>query len=205
MHEVIELAQELDGFEVFPAAVLVRDPLAFLAGIIEVQHRGDGVHAEAVDVIAFAPEEGVGDQEIAHLMPSEIENERAPVLVRAPARILVLVEGGAVEPGEGPSVAREMRRHPVHDHPDARLVQFVHQVLKIFRCPKPAGGGVKAGDLVTPRGIKSMLRHRKELHMREAHVGHVFHQRRGQFPVAERFRRGFFLPRAEMHFIDADG
>ncbi len=53
--------EEFDGFEIFAAAVPVGNPLAFLAGVIKIKHGGDGIHAEAVDVVFVQPEEGVGN------------------------------------------------------------------------------------------------------------------------------------------------
>jgi len=41
---------------------LIWDPLAGLAGVIEIEHRGDSVDAKAVDVVLVEPEEGVGDE-----------------------------------------------------------------------------------------------------------------------------------------------
>ena len=67
-----------------------------------------------------APEQRVGHQEIADLVAAIVENERAPILVRAFARIFVLVKRGAVKLRQRPIVAREMRRHPVNNHADAR-------------------------------------------------------------------------------------
>ena len=51
-YTVVELAQERDRVEVLLAAVRVGNPLAGLARVVEVEHRRDGVHAQAVDVIA---------------------------------------------------------------------------------------------------------------------------------------------------------
>ena len=74
-----------------------------------------------VDVVLAQPEQRVGDQEVADLVAAEVEDERAPVGVRAAARVGVLVERGAVEAREREVVAREVRRHPVEDHADAAL------------------------------------------------------------------------------------
>ncbi len=126
---------------------------------------------------AVAPEQGVGQQEIDDLVPAVVEDQRAPVLVRAFARVCVLVKRGAVEPGQRPVVAREMRRHPVNDHADAGLVQGVDQELEIVGRAVAARRRVEAGDLVTPRRIKRVFRHRHELHVREAHLLDVFDQR----------------------------
>ena len=52
------LMQILQG--VVHPAVDVRMPLAGLAAIIQVQHGGDRVHAESVDMELIQPEAGVG-------------------------------------------------------------------------------------------------------------------------------------------------
>src|SRR5690348_15000917 len=72
--DFVHLFDESDGLEIFAAAELVGEPLAFLAGIIEVEHGSDGVYAEAVNVIFVEPEEGVGEEEIADFVASVIEN-----------------------------------------------------------------------------------------------------------------------------------
>ena len=91
-----------------------------LAGVVEVEHRRHRVDPEAVDVQLLDPVQGAGQEEVAHLVAAEVEDERAPVGVLALAGVGVLVEGGAVEAGEGPVVLGEVGRHPVDDHADAR-------------------------------------------------------------------------------------
>ena len=132
--------QERDGLEVLAAAELVRHPLARLARVVEVEHRGDGVDAQPVDVELLEPEERVREQEVAHLVAAEVEDERAPVGMRAAARVGVLVERRAVEARERPVVAREVRRHPVEDHADAVPVQPVDEAAEVVGVPKRAVG-----------------------------------------------------------------
>ena len=110
MKHFVELPEESDGFEIFAAAEYVRNPFAGLARVIEIEHRGDGVDAQAVDVIFVDPEERVREQEILHLVAPIIENQRAPIRMRAQARICVLVEMRAVEESEAVRVARENAR-----------------------------------------------------------------------------------------------
>ena len=102
--------------------MLVRLPFAFFAGVVEVQHRGDGVDAQTVDVELLEPVQRVRDEEVAHLGVPEVEDQGAPVLLFAPAWIGVLVEGLPVESGERPVVLREVPRNPVDEHADAGLV-----------------------------------------------------------------------------------
>ncbi len=77
----------------------------------------------------------------------------------------------AVEARQRPGITREMRRHPVHDHADARVVQRIDQKLKILRRAVPAGRRVETRDLVAPGRIEGVLGHRQELDVREAEVG----------------------------------
>jgi hypothetical protein len=123
VEHLVELLEERDRVEVLAAAELVGDPLALAARVVEVEHRGDRVDADPVDVVLAQPEQRVGDEEVAHLVAPEVEHQRAPVRVRAAARVGVLVERGAVEARERELVAREVRRHPVEDHADPVLVQ----------------------------------------------------------------------------------
>jgi hypothetical protein len=44
--DVIEMTEEIDGFEVFASAELVGNPLALLAAVVEVEHGGDGIDAK---------------------------------------------------------------------------------------------------------------------------------------------------------------
>jgi hypothetical protein len=88
------------------------------AGIIQVKHGGDGIDAQAVNMKTVAPEKGVGGQEIADFVAAVIEDQSAPILVGAFARVFVFVKGRAVETRQRPVVARKMGRHPIHQHAD---------------------------------------------------------------------------------------
>ncbi len=122
MQRLVQLLQEGDGFEILATAEGVRNPLAGLARVVEVEHRGDGVDAQPVGVELSHPVESVREQEVPHLVAPEVEDERAPVGVRAAARVGVLVKGRAVEVRERELVARKVRGHPVQDHADPRSV-----------------------------------------------------------------------------------
>ena len=94
MNEMIEVAQKLHRFEVLPSAELVWKPLPFFARVIEVEHGSDRIDPQTIHVIALAPEQGVGSEKISHLVSAIVKDERAPILVGAPAGILVLFEMG---------------------------------------------------------------------------------------------------------------
>ena len=98
---LVEAAQEVDRLEVLATAVLVGDPLAVLARVVEVEHRRDGVDAQPVGVEHLQPEQGVGAQEVLHLVAPVVEDVALPVGLVPLARVVVLVEVRAVEVRRG--------------------------------------------------------------------------------------------------------
>ena len=149
-HFGVEAAQEVDGFEIFPAAMLVRNPAAGGPAVVEIEHRGDRIDAQAVDAVALEPEQRVGDQEIDHFGAAVIVDQRAPVEVAALQRVGVLVERGAVEMAEAVRIVGEMPGHPVEQHADALAMAGIDQRGKILRRAEPAGRRVQAGRLIAP-------------------------------------------------------
>src|SRR5688572_30705693 len=96
------------------------------------------------------PKKRVGRQKIPDLMPAEIENERAPILMRSLPRILMLVKRCAIEARQRPFVPRKMGGNPIHNHANPSFVQRIDQKLKILRGAIPARRRIEAGDLVSP-------------------------------------------------------
>ena len=200
VHGGVHLLQEADRFQVLPAAVDIRRPAAVGARVVQVQHRGDGVDAQAVDVELLDPESGIGDQEVADLVAAEVENESAPVELLAAARVGVFVERGAVEAGQCPFVAREVRGDPVQEYPDARVVQVVDEVAEVVGAAETRGRGVVGGDLVSPRSAERVLGHRQQFDVGESGRAQVLGQLMGQFAVVEAGPPG-----AEVDFVGAHG
>ena len=192
----VHLLQEPHGLEVLATAVLVGRPLALLAGVVEVEHRGDAVDAQAVGVELLEPVERVGVEEVAHLVAAEVEDVGAPLLVPAALRVGVLVERGAVEAGQGPLVGGEVAGHPVEDDADAGLVQPVDEAAEAVGVAEPGVGGEVRGDVVAPRAAERVLHHRHQLDVGEAQVGQVGHQVVGQLVVGPVAPVEVLLPRA---------
>ncbi len=109
----IQVLQELDGLQVLLAAVDIRNPLALIFPIVQVQHGGHSIHPNAVCMILVCPEQGIGDQEVFHLRPSIVIQKGSPMGMCALSRIEMLIEAGSVKAGQAEGILREMRRHPV--------------------------------------------------------------------------------------------
>ena len=175
-------------------------PLARLAAVIQVQHRGDRVHAQRVDMVLVQPEAGVGHQEVAHFAASEIEHIGAPIRMLATGRVRILVQRRAIESAKGERVLREMRRNPVHDYADAGLVHLLDEILEVVRAAKARINRVIAGYLITPRAGEGMLGQRHEFHMGETFLLDVGDQLVGQFAIVLHI----LAPARGMDLVDAD-
>ncbi len=143
------MAQKINGFQIFASAVFVWDPLALLSRIIEVEHGSDSVYPQAVDVIFVQPEEAAGEEKAAHFVAAVVEDEGFPVGMKTFARVGVFKQVRAVEVGQPVRVSREVRWHPVQNHPDALLVQIVH-IHEILRRTIARGGSKISCGLVSP-------------------------------------------------------
>ena len=192
----VHLLEELHRLEVLAAAVLVRRPLALLAGVVEVEHRGDAVDPQAVGVELLQPEQRVGVEEVAHLRPAEVEDVGAPLLVPAALRVGVLVERGAVEHRQRPLVGGEVPGHPVEDDADAGLVELVDEQPEAVGVAEAGVGGEVRRHVVAPRAAERVLHDRHQLDVGEAEVGEVRRQL-----VGELLPGLVAPPRGEVHLV----
>ena len=150
-------------------------------------------------MVLAQPVERVRDQEVAHLVAAEVEDERAPVGVRAPARVLVLVERSPVEARERELVAGEVRRHPVEDDADPGLVERVDERAELVRLAHRRLRRVEARHLIAPRARERVVHHRHELDVGEAEVVRVGDELLGELLPAEPQP-----PRLGMHLVRRD-
>ena len=146
-------------------------------------------------------------QEAAHLVAAVVEDERAPVGVRALARVGVLVEvrcrrsAPAPKRRSGSAPGTQSRITPM-----PRRCRWSTNARKSSGVPKRGGGREVAGDLVAPRAVERVLHHRQQLDVGEAHVVDVGDELVGQLAVGERAVALLRVapPRAEVHLVDRD-
>src|SRR5579864_561085 len=93
----VEAAQKGNGVEILPAAKAIGHPFAGLPAIVEIEHRGDGIDAQAVDGVTIEPEQPVRHQKVHDFRAPVIVDRKSPIEVPALLRVGVLVERGAVE------------------------------------------------------------------------------------------------------------
>ena len=173
------------------------------ARVVAVEHRGDGVEAQAVDVELFEPVEGVGDQEIAHAVAAPIVDKRAPVGVVGHARVCVLVERRSVEVRKRVRVGREVGGHPVEDHAQTAPVQVVDQEAQVVGRAVAERRCVVADDLVAPASIVWMLHHGHQFDVGEAVLNRVIGERLSQVAIRRHRLVPRAFPAAQVDFVDA--
>src|SRR5204862_2659481 len=107
--------------------------------VVQIEHRSDGIYAQAIDAIPIQPEQRVRYQEIHDFGAAVIVDQRAPVEMAALLRIGVLVERRAVEIAEAMWIVWEMPGYPVQHHPETFAMAGVDQGGKIRRRAEAAG------------------------------------------------------------------
>src|SRR4051812_3534200 len=108
-------------------------------------------------MVLVEPKERVADQEVDDLAPAEVEDEGAPVLVLAEARVGMFIQVGAVEITEAVLIAREVSGDPVEDDADAALVERIDQEHEVLRRPEAAGRREVTDGLIPPGGVERMF------------------------------------------------
>ena len=100
-----------------------------------------------------------------HLVAAVVVNQRAPIGVRALARVGVFVQVAAVEISEAMGVAREMRGRPIENHADASLVAAIDKLHEFCGCAIAASSGEIAKGLVAPGAVVRMLHDGQQLNV----------------------------------------
>ena len=199
---LVDLAQECDRLQVLVATELVGRPLTLLPRVIEVEHRGDRVDSQPVDVVPIQPEESVGHEEVADLGSAIVEDQGSPVRVQSALGVGMLVERGPVEAAQREVIGREVRGDPVEDHPDPRVVQDIDHCREVGGGPEARGGRVVARHLVAPRAVERVLGERQELDVREPQLPAMGRQLLSRLAVPKPAAVGMAAPRSEVHLVD---
>ena len=201
----VQSLDELDRLEVLVTAVLVGDPLAVTAVVVEVQHGGYRVNADAVDMVLVQPEHCGGYEEGDDLVARVVEYVGAPFLVLALAAVLILIAVDAVEASQTVSVLGEVSGYPVEDDADAFLVALVDEVHEHIGRTVAGGGSEVAGNLITPGAVKRILGHGHELDVGVAHLLDIGDQLVGELVVIKGVAVGILAPGACVNLIDVEG
>ena len=144
---------QLDGFQILITTVHIGNPFPVLSAVIQIKHAGYRIHTDTVRMIFLHPEQCIGDQIVRYLGTTVIVDQGAPVRMTALSGILMLIKTGAVKCGQTVRIPWEMRRHPVKDHTDSRLMQFIHEEHKVLRCTVSGSRCIITDHLISPGSI----------------------------------------------------
>ena len=179
----VQVLEKFYRIEISVSAEAIRDPLSVSSAVIQIEHGGDRVHTEAVDMVLFIPVERISDQKVLHLVLGIVENFCPPVRVLPHPGIRIFIAGRAVEVRKSVRVLWEMGGHPVENDTDIFLMEVVHKIHEVLRTSVAGGRREITCDLVAPGGIQGMLRDAHELNMRITHVQAVLRDLHRALPV----------------------
>jgi len=107
----------------------------FTESAVVVEHAGDAVETEAVDMVFIEPEAAIGEQEVQHFRFAVVEAARIPGGVLAPTAGMEILIGGAVETRQPLGFIFDgMRMHEIDDNAQAHAVSGIDQGFQFVRC-----------------------------------------------------------------------
>ena len=170
--------------------MFIGEPFPIRAQVIAIEHGGNRIHPNAINMKLLEPIHQIRNQEITHLIATVVKDQRAPLLVFANAGIGMFVEVSSIEEGQTMGVLGKVTRHPVENHANACGVAAIYEVAEFIRTAKATGGGIPARYLIAPRTIKGMLRDRHQLDVGETTGLYIGDHPIGQFRVGEQSGTG---------------
>ncbi len=185
IHGEIQLLDEFNRIEILVAAEAIRHPFSGLAAVVEVDHRGDCVYPQCIDVVRVEPEQCIAGEEVTHFRAPVIEDRAVPLRVVALPRVRMFVQVRAVEIRQAVLVGREVRGHPIQNDANSAAVQVVDEVHEILRRAIARRRSEVPCDLIAPRTVERMLHDGHQLHVRETHFGDVVGHRVSEFAISQ--------------------
>src|SRR5205807_1077723 len=84
-----------------------------------------GIDPQPINMVLTQPEQGTGDQEIAHLGASIVKDIGTPFFMFALARIGIFIQVCAIQITQGVAVFGEVRGYPVEHDSNTLLVKII--------------------------------------------------------------------------------
>ena len=168
---------------------------------VVVEHAGDAVEAEAVEVEFVDPVAGVGEEKVEDFGFAVVEAAGVPGgVVAAFAGVEILI-GGAVEAGEAFGFVFDgVGVNEVDDDGDAGFMRGVDELFEFFGGAEAGGGGEEVGDVIAEGAIVGVFHDAHELDGVVAGLNDAGQGVLAKFGVGADF--GFFLCHADVGFID---
>ena len=126
--------------------------------MVEVEHGGDAIEAETVEVVLIKPEAAVGEEEVEDVRLAVVEATGVPGIVPTAGAVVEVLIRRAVEKGETIALVLDgVGMDNVHDDGQAHAVRLVHQRLQLLRRAETGARGEEVGDVVAEAAIVRVL------------------------------------------------
>ena len=144
--------------------------------MVEIQHGGHAVKAEAVKMVFLQPESQIAQQEMQHFRLAVVEALGAPGRVVASAALVEELIGCAVKQIDAlQRIADGVGMHHIQQNANAHAVRPVHKIFQILGVTEAAGSCIEAAHLIAEGSIEGMLHHRHQL---DGVIAEILHMRK---------------------------
>ncbi len=121
-HHLVHALQKGNRLQVLAPTVGIGNPLSRLATVVTVQHAGHRVHTQAINTKTLQPVQGIAHQVVAYFDAGSVEDQRVPVLMKALARVSILIQSRSIKLAQAMTISWEMRGYPIQDHTQASIM-----------------------------------------------------------------------------------
>lgn len=132
--------------------------------MVQIEHAGNAIEAEAIKVILVHPESEIAQQESHDLVMAVVEESAVPKIMVAFASTVKVLVVGSIEFIESIKyILRRMAMNHVQQHDNSHLMSSIHKPFQTFRSSIPAARSKEAVDLVSETSIVSMFHNSHQL------------------------------------------
>ena len=204
------MTEEFNGLQVFIFSILVRNPLALLPSIVQIQHGSHSVYPQAVYMIFLNPEQCIGDKEVFHFIFAIVKDLGTPVRMFSLSGVCVFVSRGSIEVCQSMGVSGEVGGNPIQDDADLISVHIIDKITEILGSAIAGGRRIITCYLIAPGAVKGMLCDSHQFYMSIAHFLDIVRKSMGQLPIIIKSLilfvfPGMFFPGTWMNLVNRHG
>ena len=159
MNQLVGQGEISDGIAVLMSVVVVAIGHEALAeAVAVVEHGGDAVEAEAVEVELLEPVLAVGEQEVEHFVLAVVEAKAVPCGMLSAVALVEVLAGVAGKVCQAfHLILHSMAVHDVHDDSKAHAVRLVDEGFQLVGSAETGARSKEAADVVAEAAVIGML------------------------------------------------
>ena len=166
--------EKFNRIQIFIAAIDICNPFSIFLSIVQIEHRGNRIHAQSVYMKFPDPVQCVCNKEIFYFVFCQIKDSGSPIGMLTLSGIRIFKNTLSVKASQSMLIRTKVSRYPIQNDPDPVSMHQIDQVHEVFRCSIPCSRCIIAGHLVPPGSIKRMLGDPHQLDMRILHFLEIF-------------------------------